>query len=229
VIHDLAACAWCSVTIAPQLVRDTVSRPRPAAPNPTRPWHAYEGMTVPAATPFLLYTEAAAETSILVQSFTSTPFSKTCGRRGGGGEQREGGGCKRVQEGAGGWQEVCVCGDGWGGGVRGRTVTSRSSLASPCPSVSVLYESPSLTSLSCPFFEACLGLGSGSGLRVRVGVGVGVGVGVEVRVRALLGGLALVRDGVLEDVPCLAAYDSLAALEGAPEGGEGGVRGGEGR
>jgi hypothetical protein len=56
-----------------------------------------------------------------------------------------------------------------------------------------------------------------------------------VRVRALLGGLALVRDGVLEDVPCLAAYDSLAALEGAPEGGGGGVgrggavRRGEGR
>ena len=42
------------------------------------------------------------------------------------------------------------------------------------------------------------------------------------RIRALLGCLALVRDRILEDVPWLAVNNRLAALEGAPEGGEGG-------
>merc|ERR1719198_2426773 len=73
----------------------------------------YEGITVPAATPALLNTAAAVDTSILVQSLVSTPLRKTC--------------------------------------------TSTSSFGSPAPSVSVLYEAPSLTSLSCPFFD-CLPL-----------------------------------------------------------------------
>ena len=42
-----------------------------------------------------------------------------------------------------------------------KTVTSRSSFASPWPSVSVLYDAPSLTSLSCPFLDALPAVGRG--------------------------------------------------------------------